>query len=143
MYHESYRHHKNIDATSDDAGVIREILNFNCIDADLSAGFPGELGRSKFWKDQTTNPNFSSGSQTTEAFILLWEFFFHKHSIDAIDAMIDQHWLDWDMPLSGHLDYLNGAPLRRLENLLGSTGTQGLAQWLVDVLNEKQPNHLQ
>lgn len=38
MYHESYRHHKNIDATSEDAGVIREILNFMCIDADLSAG---------------------------------------------------------------------------------------------------------
>ena len=39
MYHESYRHHKNIDATSEDAGVIREILNFMCIDADLSAGW--------------------------------------------------------------------------------------------------------
>ena len=66
MYHESYRHHKNIDATSDDAGVIREILNFNCIDADLSAGFSGELGRSKILNGQTTNPNFSSESQTTD-----------------------------------------------------------------------------
>ena len=92
MYHESYRHHKNIDATSDDAGVIREILNFNCIDADLSAGFSGELGRSKFWKDQTTNPNFSSGSQTTEAFIFLCGSFFEKHWIDAIDATIDQRY---------------------------------------------------
>ena len=55
MYHESYRHHKNIDAvTSDDAGVIREILNFNCIDADLSAG--GGKGRDPkiFDADETT-----------------------------------------------------------------------------------------
>ena len=91
MYHESYRHHKNIDATSDDAGVIREILNFNCIDADLSAGFPGELGRSKFWKDQTTNPKFSSGSQPKHSFFVVGVFFL-KHSIDAVDAMIDQRY---------------------------------------------------
>ena len=38
MYHESYRHHKNIDATADDAGVIREVLNFSAVDADLAAG---------------------------------------------------------------------------------------------------------
>jgi hypothetical protein len=43
MYHESYRHHKNIDATSEDAGVIREILNFMCIDADLSAGWEAQF----------------------------------------------------------------------------------------------------
>jgi len=45
MYHESYRHHKNIDATSEDAGVIREILNFMCIDADLSAGWEAKKKR--------------------------------------------------------------------------------------------------
>lgn len=38
MYHESYRHHKNIDASADDTGVIREILNFSAVDADLAAG---------------------------------------------------------------------------------------------------------
>ena len=38
MYHESYRHHKNIDASHDDSGVIKEVLQFSAIDADLAAG---------------------------------------------------------------------------------------------------------
>ena len=50
MYHESYRHHKNIDATSEDAGVIREILNFMCIDADLSAGWEAKKKGLKPWR---------------------------------------------------------------------------------------------
>ena len=38
MYHESYRNHRSHATTSDDTGVIRQILSRECIDADIAAG---------------------------------------------------------------------------------------------------------
>ncbi|CAJ1345738.1 unnamed protein product [Effrenium voratum] len=38
MYHEAYRSHTNGQSTSDETGVIREVLKYSCIDADISAG---------------------------------------------------------------------------------------------------------
>ncbi|CAE7946091.1 unnamed protein product [Symbiodinium sp. KB8] len=38
LYHESYRNTRSHNTTSDDSGVIRQILSKDCIDADISAG---------------------------------------------------------------------------------------------------------